>query len=87
MEALGAERVGEIDAQEALTIGLVNEIAPDPVARALELAEAIAAFPQDTMLSDREATLAAGGLEHEARLGRERIATALEGAQRFRVRP
>jgi enoyl-CoA hydratase len=77
----------EVDAQEALSMGLVNEIAGDPRARALELAEAIAAFPQDTMLSDREATLAARGLDHEARLGRGRIATALEGAQRFRVRP
>jgi enoyl-CoA hydratase len=77
----------EVDAQEALAIGLVNEVVPDPLARALELAEAIAAFPQDTMLSDREATIAAGGLALEARLGRGRIATALEGAQRFRVRP
>jgi enoyl-CoA hydratase len=77
----------EVDAAEALAIGLVNEIAPDPPARALELAETIAAFPQDTMLSDREATLSAGGLELEARLGRERLRTALEGAQRFRVRP
>ena len=77
----------EVDAAEALAIGLVNEVVPDPLARALELAEAIAAFPQDTMLSDREATLAAAGLDHEARLGRERIATALEGAQRFRVGP
>jgi enoyl-CoA hydratase len=77
----------EVDAQEALGMGLVNEVVGDPLARALELAETIAAFPQDTMLSDREATLAAAGLEHEARLGRERIRTALEGAQRFRVRP
>jgi enoyl-CoA hydratase len=77
----------EVDAQEALAIGLINEVVPDPLARALELAEAIAAFPQDTMLSDREATIAAGGLALEARLGRGRIATALEGAQRFRVRP
>jgi enoyl-CoA hydratase/carnithine racemase len=81
----------EVDAAEALAISLVNEVVPDPLARALELAEAIAAFPQDTMLSDREATHAAlpieEGLALEARLGRERIATALEGAQRFRVRP
>jgi enoyl-CoA hydratase len=83
----------EVDAAEALAIGLVNEIVPDPVARALELAEAIAAAPQDTMLSDRDAAHAAfglplaDGLALEARLGRERIATALEGAQRFRVRP
>jgi enoyl-CoA hydratase len=83
----------EVDAREALAIGLVNEVVPDPLARALELAEAIAAFPQDTMLSDREAAHAAhglplaDGLALEARLGRERLATALAGAQRFRVRP
>jgi enoyl-CoA hydratase len=83
----------EVDAAEALAIGLVNEVLADPLRRALELAEAIAAFPQDTMLSDREAALAAqglplaDGLALEARLGRERLATALEGAQRFRVGP
>ena len=83
----------EVDAAEALAIGLVNELVADPPARGLELAEAIAAFPQDTMLSDREAAHAAlglpigDGLALEARLGRDRIATALEGAQRFRVRP
>jgi enoyl-CoA hydratase len=76
-----------IDVAEAERFGLVTEIAERPVERALAMAEAIAAFPQDTMLSDRESTIAAGGLELEARLGRERIATALEGAQRFRVRP
>jgi enoyl-CoA hydratase len=83
----------EIDAAEALSIGLVNEIVADPPARALELAEAIAAHPQETMLSDREATHAAlglpiaDGLALEARLGRARVTGALEGARRFRVRP
>jgi enoyl-CoA hydratase len=83
----------EVDAQEALGMGLINEVVPDPLARALELAEAIAAFPQDTLLSDRRATHAAQGLPIEeglaleARLGRDLIATALRGAQRFRVRP
>ena len=83
----------EVEAAEALAIGLVNELVADPRGRALELAEAIAAVPQDTMLSDREAAHAAlglpiaDGLALEARLGRDRIATALEGAQRFRVRP
>ena len=84
-----------VDAEEALAMGLVTEVVPVGryVERALELAEAIAAFPQDTLLSDREAAHAAlghplaDGLALEARLGRERIATALEGAQRFRVRP
>ena len=45
------------------------------------------------MLSDREAALAAqglplaDGLALEARLGRDRITGALEGARRFRVGP
>jgi enoyl-CoA hydratase len=80
-----------VDAAEALTMGLVNEVVPAGryVDRALELAEAIAAFPQETMLSDREAAHAAlalpiaDGLALEARLGRDRIAAALEGARRF----
>ena len=78
-----------VDAAEAHAIGLVGEVVPagEHVRRALELAEAIAAFPQDTLLSDREATLAvlplADGLALEARLGRERLGTALEGARRF----
>src|SRR5918999_1269557 len=77
-----------VDAHEALGMGLVSEVVPRPRERALELAEAIAAFPQDTLLSDREAVLAAqglplaDGLALEARLGRGRIATALEGARR-----
>ena len=84
-----------VEADEALAMGLVNEVVEPGghVARALALAETIAAFPQETMLSDREATLAAlglpldQGLALEARLGRERITGALEGARRFRVRP
>jgi enoyl-CoA hydratase len=84
-----------VAADEALAIGLVNEVvaAGAHLARALELAETIAAFPQETMLSDREAAHAAHGLPLdeglalEARLGRARITGALEGARRFRVRP
>ncbi len=84
-----------VAAQEALAMGLVNEVvaAGEYLTRALELAETIAAFPQETMLSDREATHAAQGLPIdeglalEARLGRRRITGALEGARRFRVRP
>ena len=59
------------------------------VERALEMAEGLAAFPQDTMLSDRRALLEgsglplADGLALEARLGREVLATAVEGAGRF----
>jgi enoyl-CoA hydratase len=80
-----------VEAPEALAIGLVNEVvgAGSHVARALALAETIAAFPQETMLSDREAAYAAPGLALdqglalEARLGRGRILGALEGARRF----
>jgi enoyl-CoA hydratase len=83
-----------VAADEALAIGLVNEVvAPGAhVARALELAEAIAAFPQETMLSDREAAHAAQGLPIadgialEARRGRGHLAAGLQGARRFTER-
>ena len=73
-----------VDADEALAIGLATEIVPHgaEVPRALELAEALAAFPQETMLSDRQAAQAAlglplgEGLALEARLGRARFAAA-----------
>jgi enoyl-CoA hydratase/carnithine racemase len=80
-----------VQAGEAHSMGLVNEVvaAGEATSRALELAEAIAAFPQETMLSDRAAALAAhglpleDGLALEAPLGRERLAAALAGAARF----
>jgi enoyl-CoA hydratase len=76
-----------VAADEALLMGLVNEVVP--AGAHLTRAEAIAAFPQETMLSDREAAYAAlglpidQGLALEARLGRGRIGGALEGARRF----
>jgi enoyl-CoA hydratase len=74
-----------IDAAEAHAIGLVTEVVPagEHVTRALEMAEGLAAFPQDTMLSDRRALLEAAGLAREAELGREVLRTAIEGAGRF----
>ena len=78
-----------IDVEEAERFGLVTEIADRPVERALAMAEAIAAFPQDTMLSDRRAVLEGAGLPLvqglalEAQLGRCRHGTALAGAERF----
>jgi len=80
-----------VDADEALRIGLVNEIVPPGahLERALELAERIAAFPQETMLADRRAAIEgaglplADGLALEHRLGRETLDVAARGAARF----
>src|ERR1044071_9669838 len=51
-----------IDADEADRFGLLTEIADDALARALEWAEALAAFPQETMLADRRAAIEGLGL-------------------------
>jgi enoyl-CoA hydratase len=80
-----------VEADEARRIGLVNELVEpgDQVERALALAERIAAFPQDTLLSDRRAALEGAGLplpeglELERRLGNEVLDTAVRGAARF----
>lgn len=80
-----------IEAEEAQRIGLVNEMtAPGAhLERSLELAERLADFPQETMLSDRRAALEgaglplAEGLELERRLGREVLDVAARGAARF----
>lgn len=80
-----------VETEEALRIGLVNELAEpgEHLTRALELAEAIAGFPQETMLADRRAALEGAalplpqGLELEQRLGREVLAVAARGAARF----
>jgi enoyl-CoA hydratase len=80
-----------IDVDEAHTWGLVNEIVDDGahLTRALEIAEALASFPQPTMLSDRTAAIdGAGqplgdGLELEERLGRQSVITGVLGAARF----
>jgi len=80
-----------VDAEEAHRIGLVNELAEPGhhLKRALDWAEQIAAFPQETMLSDRRAALEgvgqplADGLELEHRLGREVLEAAARGAARF----
>jgi enoyl-CoA hydratase len=80
-----------VEAEEALRIGLVNEVvAPGThLERALELAERIAAFPQETMLADRRAAIEGfglpleEGLELERRLGTEVLEVAVRGAARF----
>jgi enoyl-CoA hydratase len=80
-----------VGAEEACRIGLVNELAPPGkhLERALELAEKIAAFPQETMLADRRAAIEGFGLPLEEgialehRLGREVLEVAARGAARF----
>ncbi len=80
-----------VDAEEALRIGLVTEVvAPgDHLERALELAERIASFPQETMLADRRAAIEGlgmpleEGIALEHRLGREVLDVAVRGAARF----
>ncbi len=78
-----------IDAAEAHAMGLATELHDAPLDRALEYAEALAAFPQETMLADRRAALAAQGLPLaeglalEAQAGPEVYAAAVSGASRF----
>jgi enoyl-CoA hydratase len=80
-----------VEAEEALRIGLVNELAEPGkhLDRALELAERIAGFPQETMLADRRAAIEGFGLPLEEgialehRLGREVLEVAARGAMRF----
>ena len=80
-----------VPAEEALAVGLLTEIVPAGrhLERALELAEALARFPQDTMLADRRAAIEGigrtfeQGLALEAETGREVLETAWRGAARF----
>ena len=80
-----------VEAEEAHRIGLVNEVVEPGrhMERALELAERIAGFPQETMLADRRAAIEgfglplAEGIALEHKLGRETLHVAVEGAARF----
>jgi enoyl-CoA hydratase len=80
-----------VPAEEAHRIGLVNEVVEPGkhLDRALELAEKIASFPQETMLADRQAAIEGFGLPLEAgialehKLGRETLHIAVQGASRF----
>jgi enoyl-CoA hydratase/carnithine racemase len=80
-----------VEAEEAAQIGLVTEVvAPGRhLERALEMAEALARFPQQTMLADRSAALEGIGLTFEegmrleARSSLPTRETAWEGASRF----
>ncbi len=80
-----------VPCREALDMGLVTEVvaAGDHVSRALDIAQALASFPQETMLADRRAVLdgaglsLAAGLTLEAASGPATLAVAAQGAARF----
>ncbi|OGB18991.1 MAG: enoyl-CoA hydratase [Burkholderiales bacterium RIFCSPLOWO2_12_67_14] len=81
----------QVDAAEALRIGLANRVVPSGTARdaAIALAQQLAAFPQATMRADRESAFAqwdlplGEALQQEWQRGKARIPDALEGATRF----
>jgi enoyl-CoA hydratase len=80
-----------IAADEAHDWGLLTEVVEPGrhLERALEIADALARFPQETLLSDRRSAIEgatlplAESLEFEAAIGRESIKVGLEGAGRF----
>ena len=82
-----------VKADEALAMGLVNEVVPKgaSLARCLELAEALCAFPQTAMRTDKRAAQQgfgrplAEGLRIEAELGRWALQDPemIAGARRF----
>ena len=80
-----------VGAEEALAMGLLTEVVPagQHLARALEIAEGLAQFPQVTMLADRRAAVEglgltlADGLSLEAQAGPEVFADAVARAARF----
>jgi enoyl-CoA hydratase/carnithine racemase len=80
-----------VPADEALAMGLVTEVVGPGrhLDRALEYADALARFPQETMLADRRAAMEglgmrlADGIAFEAESGLPTLEVALRGASRF----
>jgi enoyl-CoA hydratase len=80
-----------VEAGEALAMGLITEVVPAGrhLERALEIAEALAAFPQETMLADRRAAIEgigqpfSVGLRLEAQNALPTFEAARRGAARF----
>jgi enoyl-CoA hydratase len=80
-----------VPVDEALSMGLVNEMTPpgEHLDRALQYAEALASFPQETMLADRHAAIHGigmtfeEGLKLEAESGLKTQEVAWRGASRF----
>jgi enoyl-CoA hydratase len=80
-----------VEAEEAVGMGLLTEVvAPGKhLERALEMAEGLATFPQETMLADRRSALEGfgmpleEGLAREAEIGSAVSGVGVEGATRF----
>jgi enoyl-CoA hydratase len=82
-----------VAAEEAERFGLLTEVVASAdgaaLARALEWAEGLASFPQETMLADRRSAIAGlglpldDGLALEAQAARATFAVAVAGAARF----
>src|SRR5262245_43862842 len=62
-----------VEAEEALAMALLTEVVPPGkhLDRALEMAEGLAQFPQETMLADRQSALEGFGMSLEDGLARE----------------
>ena len=83
-----------VESAEALDWGLVTEVVEPGrhLERALEIAEGLAAFPQETMLSDRRAAIEGSampleeGLAYEAKLGRASVDDRRRGRRPLRRR-
>lgn len=82
----------EVDAEEALRIGLANRVVPHGQARdaAERLAEKLAQFPQECLQSDRQSVYEQAGrpldeaLANEFRLGKQTVdETSLADVERF----
>jgi enoyl-CoA hydratase len=80
-----------VEADEALGMGLLTEVVSPGkhLERALEMAEGLAQFPQETMLADRRSALEGfslpleEGLAREAEIGGATTGVGVEGAARF----
>jgi enoyl-CoA hydratase len=80
-----------VGAREAVDIGMLTEVVEEGrhLERALEIAEGLASFPQETMLADRRAAIEGFGLPLdealalEAQAGPAVFAVARSGASRF----
>jgi enoyl-CoA hydratase len=80
-----------VEAEEALAMGLLTELVGPGrhLDRALEMAEGLASFPQETMLADRRSALEGfglpldEGLAREAEIGGAVSGVGVKGAARF----